>query len=393
MTEAVITSGVRTPMGKGRKGTLRTVRPDDLGALVIREVVKRAKGLKPEDVGDVLMGCAIPEGEQGMNVARIASLKAGLPSTVPAATINRFCSSGLQTIAMAVDEIRSGRTDVVVAGGTESMSRVAMFPRSYANPLFAEAWPDVYLGMGLTAENLARKYGISREDSDRFSLESHQKALRAMADGKFAGEIVPVPVESRKPGPGGKTVKETVPLSADECPRADTTMEGLSKLKPVFALKGTVTAGNASQVSDGAAAVVVMSEARARELGLKPLARLVSFAVAGVPPEIMGIGPVAAVPKALKQAGLTLDQIDLIELNEAFAVQALSVIRELGLPREKVNVNGGAVALGHPLGATGARLTVTAMAELERRKARYALITMCVGGGMGAAGVIERIAG
>ena len=389
MTEAVIISGVRTPMGKGRKGTLRTVRPDDLGALVIREAVRRAKGLKPEDVGDVLMGCAIPEGEQGMNVARISSLKAGLPSTVPAATINRFCSSGLQTIAMAVDEIRSGRADVVVAGGTESMSRVAMFPRSYPNPGFAEDWPDVYLGMGLTAENLARKYGISREDSHRFSLESHQKALRAMSEGKFAGEIVPVPVESHRPGPGGKTVTETVPLSLDECPRADTTLEGLAKLKPVFALKGTVTAGNASQMSDGAAAVVVMSEARARELGLKPLARLVSFAVAGVPPEIMGIGPVAAVPKALKQAGLTLDQMDLIELNEAFAVQALSVIKELCLPREKVNVNGGAVALGHAIGSSGSRVLTTLINALRARGLKKGVATLCLGGGNGVALAIE----
>jgi len=391
MTEAVIVSGARTAMGKGKRGALRTVRPDDLGAVVIREAVSRAGGLKPEDVGDVLMGCAIPEGEQGMNVARIASLKAGLPSTVPAATVNRFCSSGLQTIAMAVDEIRSGRTDVVVAGGTESMSRVAMFPRAFPNPAFAKEWPDVYLGMGLTAENLARKYGISRQESDQFSLESHQKALQAIAEGKFRDEIVPVEVELRKPAEGGKTRVDKQSFAVDECPRADTTLEGLAKLRPVFAAKGTVTAGNASQMSDGAAALVVTSEARARELGLKPRAILRSYAVAGVPPEIMGIGPVAAVPKALKQAGLTLDQIDLIELNEAFAVQALSVMKELGFPRDKVNVCGGAVALGHPLGATGARLVVTALAELERRKARYALVTMCVGGGMGAAGVLERI--
>jgi len=391
MTEAVIVSTVRTAMGKGRKGALRTVRPDDLGALVIREAVNRVKGLRPEDVDDVLMGCAIPEGEQGMNVARIASLKAGLPDSVPAATINRFCSSGLQTIAMAVDEIQSGRAEVVVAGGTESMSRVAMFPRAYPNPEFAAEWPDVYLGMGLTAENLAKKYGIGREESDRFSLASHQKALRAITEGKFKEEIVPVQVEIHKPRLNGGGGPETIDFAVDECPRADTTLEGLAKLKPVFALKGTVTAGNASQMSDGAAAVVVMSAARAKALGVKPRARIVAYAVAGVPPEIMGIGPVAAVPKALKQAGLTFDDIDIIELNEAFAVQALSVMKDLDLDPEKVNVCGGAVALGHPLGATGARLTVTALGELERRGARRALITMCVGGGMGAAGVLERL--
>jgi acetyl-CoA acyltransferase len=310
---------------------------------------------------------------------------------VPAATINRFCSSGLQTIAMAVDEIQSGRAEVVVAGGTESMSRVAMFPRSYPNPEFAAEWPDVYLGMGLTAENLAKKYGIGREESDRFSLASHQKALRAIAEGKFKDEIVPVKVELHKPRLNGGGGPEAFEFALDECPRADTTLEGLAKLKPVFALKGTVTAGNASQMSDGAAAVVVMSAARAKALGVKPRARIVAYAVAGVPPEIMGIGPVAAVPKALQQAGLTLDDIDIIELNEAFAVQALSVMKDLALDPEKVNVCGGAVALGHPLGATGARLTVTALAELERRGARRALITMCVGGGMGAAGVLERV--
>ncbi|MBI4601241.1 MAG: thiolase family protein [Planctomycetes bacterium] len=390
MRDAVIVSGVRTAMGKGRKGTLRTVRPDDLAAAVVREAVRRAKGLEPSDVDDVLLGCAFPEGEQGMNVARISSLKAGLPPSVPAATINRFCSSGLQTIAMASDEISAGRADVVVAGGTESMSRVGMLGRAYPNPAFADAWPDVYLGMGLTAENLARRFGISREDSDRFAFESQRKAVQAIGGGKFEGEIVPFEVELRKPS-NGKVTAEKLVFAVDECPRADTTLEGLAKLKPVFAVKGTVTAGNASQVSDGAAALVLMTLERARSLGLRPLARLRSYAVAGVPPEIMGIGPVAAVPKALKQAGLTLDQMDLIELNEAFAVQALSVVKELGLPAEKLNLNGGAVALGHPLGATGARLTVTALAELERRRARYALVTMCVGGGMGAAGVIERI--
>jgi acetyl-CoA acyltransferase len=391
MKEAVILSGVRTAMGKGKKGTLRSVRPDDLAAIVIREAVRRVPGLMPGDVGDVLLGCAIPEGEQGMNVARISSLNAGLPDSVPAATINRFCASGLQTIAMAVDEVQAGRVDVVLAGGTESMSRVAMFPRSYPNPRLAAEWPGVYLGMGLTAENLAKKYGIGRQESDEFSLESHQKALRALKEGKFDAEIVPVSVETLRPARDAKAPRETKEFRVDECPRSDTTLEGLAKLKPVFAAGGAVTAGNASQMSDGAAAVIVMSAEKARQLGAKPRARLRSYAVAGVPPEIMGIGPVYAVPRALEQAGLTLDQIDIIELNEAFAVQALSVAKELGLPREKLNVNGGAVALGHPLGATGARLVVSALAELERRRARYALITMCIGGGMGAAGVIERI--
>jgi acetyl-CoA acyltransferase len=392
MREAVIVSGVRTAMGKGRKGTLRLARPDDLAAFVIRRAIERTPGLKPEEVGDVLLGCAIPEGEQGMNVARIATLKAGLPTSVPAATVNRFCSSGLQTISMAVDEIRCGHAEVVLAGGTESMSRVSMFPRAYPNPDFAEEWPDVYLGMGLTAENLARKYGIGREASDRFSLESHRKALRAMTEGKFKDEIAPFPVEVRKPAPGGKVKSETVEFALDECPRADTTLEGLAKLKPVFAAKGTVTAGNASQMSDGAAVLVVMSEERAKELRLKPIAVLRAFAVAGVDPEIMGIGPVKAVPKALEAAGLTLDDIDLIELNEAFAVQALCVMKDLEMPPEKVNVNGGAVALGHPLGCTGARLSLSALNELARRRGRYALVTMCIGGGMGAAGVFERVA-
>jgi acetyl-CoA acyltransferase len=389
--EAVIVSTARTAIGKARKGSLRTVRPDDLAAAVIGEALRRAGGLAPGEVGDVLLGCAIPEGEQGMNVARIASLKAGLPVSVPAATINRFCSSGLQTIAMGADEIQSGRADAVIAGGVESMSRVAMFARSHPNPELAESWPDVYLGMGLTAENLAKKYGIGREESDAFALESHRKALSAIAAGRFREEIVPFTVELRCPGPEGGVERRGFELRDDECPRADTTLEGLARLKPVFAREGTVTAGNASQMSDGAAAVVLLERRKAAALGLEARAALRAYAVAGVPPEIMGIGPVAAVPKALAQAGLSLDDIDIIELNEAFAVQALSVIRELGLPQEKVNVNGGAVALGHPLGCTGARLAVSALHELERRQGRYALVTMCIGGGMGAAGVIERL--
>ena len=391
MKDAVIVSGARTAMGKGRKGTLRTVRPDDLGACVIREAVARAGGLDPAEVEDVLLGCAIPEQEQGMNVARLSTLKAGLPVTTSAATINRFCSSGLQTISQAFDQIRCGHSDVVVAGGVESMSRVAMFQRTYANPGFANDWPEVYIGMGLTAENLARKYGISREEADEFSVESHRKALAAIGEGRFNEEIIPYRFALKKPGENGSVEETEVEFSVDECPRPGTDLDGLSKLRPVFSATGTVTAGNASQMSDGAAAVVVMSSAKAEELGLRPRLVLRSYNVSGVAPEIMGIGPVEAVPRALEQAGLTLDDMDVIELNEAFAVQALSVIRELDLPLEKVNVNGGAVALGHPLGCTGARMTLTALGELERREARYALVTMCIGGGMGAAGVFERI--
>ncbi|MEE3229595.1 MAG: thiolase family protein, partial [Planctomycetota bacterium] len=383
MKDAVIVSGARTAMGKGRKGTLRTVRPDDLGACVIREAVARAAGLEPAEVEDVLLGCAIPEQEQGMNVARISTLKAGLPVTTSAATINRFCSSGLQTISQAFDQIRCGHSDVVVAGGVESMSRVAMFQRTYANPGFANDWPEVYIGMGLTAENLARKYGISREEADEFSVESHRKALAALEGGRFNEEIVPYRFSLKRPGENGSVEETEVEFSVDECPRPGTDLDGLSKLRPVFSAAGTVTAGNASQMSDGAAAVVVMSAAKAEELGLRPRLVLRSYNVSGVAPEIMGIGPVEAVPRALEQAGLTLDDMDVIELNEAFAVQALSVIRELDLPLEKVNVNGGAVALGHPLGCTGARMTLTALGELERREARYALVTMCIGGGMG----------
>ena len=391
MKDAVIVSGARTAMGKGRKGTLRTVRPDDLGGCVIREAVARAAGLEPAEVEDVLLGCAIPEQEQGMNVARISTLKAGLPVTTSAATINRFCSSGLQTISQAFDQIRCGHSEVVVAGGVESMSRVAMFQRTYANPGFANDWPEVYIGMGLTAENLARKYGISREEADEFSVESHRKALAALEGGRFNEEIVPYRFSLKRPGENGSVEETEVEFSVDECPRPGTDLDGLSKLRPVFSAAGTVTAGNASQMSDGAAAVVVMSAAKAEELGLRPRLVLRSYNVSGVAPEIMGIGPVEAVPRALEQAGLTLDDMDVIELNEAFAVQALSVIRELDLPLEKVNVNGGAVALGHPLGCTGARMTLTALGELERREARYALVTMCIGGGMGAAGVFERI--
>ncbi len=390
MRDAVIVTAVRTAMGKGKKGSLKNSRPDDLAAAVLMEAVKRTAGLKPGDVEDILLGCAFPEKEQGMNVARISALRAGFPVDVPAATVNRFCSSGLQTIAMAADRIRTGGAEVVIAGGVESMSRVEMMGRSNANPELMASWPDVYLGMGLTAENLAERYGIGREESDRFSVESNQKAAAAIAGEKFRDEIVPVTVARRRPEPGGKVKREESVFKVDECPRADTTLDGLAKLRAVFKKNGTVTAGNASQMSDGAAAVVLMSADRARSMGLKPLGIFRSFAVAGVGPEVMGIGPVKAVPKALAQAGLRLDDIDLIELNEAFAVQALAVCKELGLARDRVNVNGGAVALGHPLGATGARLTVSVLNELARRGKKNALVTMCVGGGMGAAGIFAR---
>jgi len=400
MREAVIVSSVRTAVGKAPKGSLRTSRPDDLGALVIREAIGRAKGLEPKDVEDVVIGCAVPEAEQGTNMARISSLRAGLPVTTSAMTINRFCSSGLQAIAIAAQSIVAGQTHVAVAGGSESMSMVPMGGHKIApNPWLMDHYPDTYINMGITAENLANKYQISREQADEFSLASHKKALAAIAGGAFKDEIVPVEVnynyvENGTNGNAGAAHTKTRKLTfdTDEGPRADTSLEALAKLKPAFHVRGVVTAGNSSQMSDGAAAAVVMSGERARELGLKPLARFVSFAVAGCPPEVMGIGPVYAIPKALQIAGLTLDQIDVIELNEAFAAQALSVIKVAGLDPARVNVNGGAIALGHPLGCTGAKLTATILRELERRKGRYGLVTMCIGGGMGAAGIFERAA-
>src|ERR1700675_438460 len=399
MREAVIVSSVRTPVGKASKGVLRATRPDDLAALVIKEAVARAGGLDPKEIEDVILGCAIPEAEQGMNVARISALRAGMPVDSSAMTINRFCSSGLQSIAIAAQRIMAGQGDVAVAGGTESMSMVPMGGNKVSpNPWLMDHYPDAYLGMGLTAENLAKKYGITREQSDEFSLASHQKALAAIAAGKFKDEIVPVEVSytvleaAANGSPAGTKPKTTkVIFTTDEGPRADTSLEALGKLKPVFHVRGTVTAGNSSQTSDGAAASVVMSAERARELGLKPLARFLAFATAGCPPEEMGVGPVFAIPKALKIAGLTLDQIDVIELNEAFAAQALSVMKLAGLDPARVNVNGGAIALGHPLGCTGAKLTATILRELARRNARYGLVTMCVGGGMGAAGIFERL--
>jgi acetyl-CoA acyltransferase len=387
MREAVIVSAVRTAVGKAGKGTLRQVRPDDMAASAISGALGRVPSLKAEMVEDVILGCAMPEAEQGMNVARIASLLAGVPHTASAMTINRFCSSGLQAIAIAAEGVRSGRIDVAVAGGTESMSLVPMGGHKVApNPSLLERYPDAYLGMGLTAEKVAQKYGIDREKSDRFSLESHRKALAAIAAGYFKDEVVPLTVEVGENGG-----RRTVVFDTDEGPRADTDAAALAKLRPAFAEGGIVTAGNASQMSDGAAAAVVMSLEKAHELGLTPLARFVSFAVAGVPPEIMGIGPVEAIPRALKQAGLKLSDIDLVELNEAFACQALAVIEAAGLDPQKVNVNGGAVALGHPLGCTGAKLTAQVLSELRRRQGRYGLVTMCVGGGMGAAGIFERM--
>ena len=392
MNEAVIVAGLRTAVGKSPRGTLRTTRPDDMAADVITALMRRVPGVSPDAIDDVILGCAMPEAESGANVARIAALRAGLPDSVPAVTVNRFCSSGSQTIAMAAERIMAGMAEQIIAGGTESMSLVRGNGRFRPNPELIEHRPGVYLSMGLTAENVARKYAISREDADAFSYRSHQKALAAQKAGRFADDgIVPLNVEIVEANGSGETTRQRTTFDTDEGPRADTTPEALGKLRPVFHAKGVVTAGNSSQTSDGAAAVIVMSRRRAESLNLKPLARFVSFAVGGVPPEIMGMGPVVAVPKALKLAGLTLDQIDLIELNEAFAAQALAVMRELGMKEERVNVNGGAIALGHPLGASGAKLTVQLLGEMRRRGSRYGMVTMCVGGGQGAATIFENL--
>lgn len=391
MHDAVIVTSIRTAVGKAKKGALRDARPDEMAAEVIKAAVERTPGLKPEAIDDILIGCAMPEAEQGMNVARIAALRSGVPVSVPAATINRFCSSGLQTIAMASERIMAGFADIIIAGGTETMSLVPMGGfKIVPNPHLVESNPETYLNMGNTAERVAAEYKVSREDQDEFSLRSHQRAVAAIKGGKFTDEIVPLNIK-RKMRKGGKNVVEETVFNVDEGPREDTSLERLSQLKPVFLQGGTVTAGNSSQMSDGAAASVVMSADKAKELGLKPMARFISFAVAGVPPEIMGIGPVKAVPKALKFAGLKLEDIDVIELNEAFAAQAIAVIRELGMDENKVNVNGGAVALGHPLGCTGAKLTATLLHEMMRRNARYGMVTMCIGGGMGAAGIFENL--
>ena len=391
MPNAVIVSAARTAVGKAPRGTLRAARPEDMAAAVISAVIARAPGLDPKEIEDVILGCAMPEAEQGMNVGRIAALRAGLPVEVPAQTVNRFCSSGLQSIALAAQQILAGMGEVVIAGGVETMSRVPMSSNKFmANPTLAQEYPGVYLGMGLTAENVARRYEVSREEQDAFALRSHQRAAAAQDAGHFNDQIVPLDVSvTTGEGSASRTV-ETV-FAADEGIRRETSIEALGKLRPVFHVKGTVTAGNSSQTSDGAAALLLMSEEKAKALGLKPLARFVSFGVGGVPPEVMGIGPIAAVPKALRLAKMALADIDLIELNEAFAAQSLAVIRELGMDEERVNVNGGAIALGHPLGCTGAKLTVQMLHELVRQDKQFGLITMCIGGGMGAAGIVERL--
>src|SRR3954465_1711346 len=391
MRDVVIASSVRTAVGKSGRGTLRATRPDDLAAVAIKGALDRIPQLDKKEIEDVIIGCATPEAEQGMNVARIASLRAGLAVEFPAITINRFCSSGLQAISLAVDSVAAGRAEVAIGGGTESMSMIPMGGNKVSiNPWLMDNYPDSYLSMGLTAERLAQRFGISREQADEFSLNSHKKAIAAIEAGKFDDEIVPVPVSFTTPN-GSKPKRQEIQFKIDEGPRADTTMEALLGLKPAFHAKGTVTAGNSSQMSDGAAAAVVMSAEKAQQLGIKPLARFVAFATAGYKPEEMGLGPVYAIPKALKLAGLRLEQIDVFELNEAFAAQSLAVIKEAGLDVSKINPNGGAVALGHPLGCTGAKLTATIIRELKRRNGKYGIVTMCVGGGMGAAGIFENL--
>jgi acetyl-CoA acyltransferase len=391
MREVVLVSSVRTPVGRAYRGTLRATRPDELAAIAIKGALDRVPQLDSKEIDDVILGCAMPEAEQGMNVARIASLRAGLPVEVSAMTINRFCSSGLQAIAMAAERIASGGGEVIVAGGTESMSLVPMGGHKVSpNPWLVDHYPDSYLSMGLTAERLAQRLGITRQEADEFSLQSHQKAIAAIQSGRFNDETVPVSVTFTTPN-GSKPKKQEIVFKNDEGPRADTSLEALLSLKPAFHAKGTVTAGNSSQMSDGAAAAVVMSAERARQFGIQPVVRFVSFATAGCKPEEMGLGPVFAIPKALKLAGLKLSDVDVIELNEAFAAQSLAVIKEAGLDPARVNPNGGAIALGHPLGCTGAKLTATIVRELKRRDGRYGMITMCVGGGMGAAGIFENV--
>lgn len=400
MAEAVIVSAVRTPVGRAYKGSLRTTRPDDLAALAIREALARVPAVDAKEIDDVILGCAMPEGEQGMNVARIAALRAGLPVETSAMTINRFCSSGLQAIALAAERIRGGSAEIIVAGGTESMSLVPMGGNKISpNPWLVDHYPDAYINMGLGTENIARKFGIGREQADQFAMESHKKALAAIAAGNFKDETIPVEVKitavpngaSSKSKAPAKAATQSFAFETDELPRADTSMDALAKLKPAFHVKGTVTAGNSSPMSDGAAATVIMSDARAKALGLTPMARFVSYATAGCPPEEFGIGPVFAIPKALKLAGLSLSDISVIELNEAFAAQSLAVIQQAGLDASKLNPNGGAIALGHPLGCTGAKLTATLIRDLKRKNGRYGMVTMCIGGGMGAAGIFERM--
>ena len=390
--EAVIVNAVRTPVGKAKRGSLTTVRPDDMAATVIDELLKRTPELDPAEIEDVVIGCAFPEGEQGMNMARMISLRAGLPISVPGETINRYCSSGVQSIAHAAYAILKGDIDVAIAGGAESMTMVPMAGYKFSpNPYFAQDLPHYYTSMGLTAENVSEKYGISREDQDAFALQSNLKAAKAVDSGLFDPELIPVDVEIVELDENEKQVTRKFTLKRDEGPRGDTSMEALAKLRPAFKEGGTVTAGNASQMSDGAAGVIIMSAEKAEKLGLKPIARFVSFAVGGVEPELMGIGPVVAIPKALEKAGLKQDDIDLFELNEAFAAQSLAVLRTLELDQEKVNVNGGAIALGHPLGCTGAKLSTQLFYEMGRRKSKYGMVTMCIGGGMGAAAVFENL--
>jgi acetyl-CoA acyltransferase len=391
MKDAVIVSAVRTPIGKAKRGGMATVRPDEMGSAVIRELLNRTPNLDPAQIEDVVLGCAFPEGEQGMNVARTISIRSGLPDTVPAETINRYCASGVQSIAHIAQAIRSGDIEVGIGGGVESMSMVPMMGYKFSpNPQFAQDLPQYYTNMGLTAENVSVKYGITREQQDEFALKSNQKAVRAVDSGVFDPELVKINVDVVDYA-DGKTEKRSFTVSRDEGPRGDSTIEGLAKLKPAFKEGGTVTAGNSSQMSDGSSAVMIMSAERASQLGLKPMARFVSFAVGGVPPELMGIGPIAAIPKALKIAGLTLNDIDLIELNEAFASQSLAVMQALEIDPEKVNVNGGAIALGHPLGCTGSKLTTQLIYEMGRRKSKYGMVTMCIGGGMGAAAIFENL--
>jgi len=392
MKDAVIVSAVRTPVGKAKRGGLATVRPDEMSATTIQALLKRTPNLDPAQIEDVVIGCAFPEGEQGLNMARMIALRAGLPDSVPAETVNRYCASGVQSIAHVAYAIQSGQIEVGIAGGAESMTMVPMAGYKFSpNPHFAQDLPHYYTNMGLTAENVSVKYGISREDQDEFSLKSHQKAAQAVNSGLFDPELVPIDVEVVEFNGHEKPSKKSFTVNRDEGPRADTNIDALSKLKPAFKEGGTVTAGNSSQMSDGAAATMVMSVERAMQLGLTPLARFVSFAVGGVPPELMGIGPNVAIPKALKLAGLTLNDIDLIELNEAFAAQSLAVIRTLEMDESKVNVNGGAIALGHPLGCTGSKLTTQLIYEMGRRKSKYGMVTMCIGGGMGAAAVFENL--
>ncbi len=391
MREAVVVSAVRTAVGRAPRGSLRNTRPDDMAAWVVKEALNRAPGVKPEEVDDIVIGCSFPEAEQGLNVARLIGYLAGLPSSVPGQTVNRFCSSGLQAIATGAEHIMCGFADVIVAGGVESMSMVPMGGnKTVPNLKLIETYPEGYTAMGVTAENVARKYGISREDQDVFALRSHQKAAAAIKEGRFKDEILPIKVKTQEVSEDGKVTFRDFVFDTDEGVRTDTSLEALAKLRPAFSVTGSVTPGNSSPLNDGASAVVLMSKEKAKSLGLKPMATFRSFAVAGVPPELMGIGPVEAVPKALKYAGLNLSQIDLFELNEAFASQALYVCRTLGLTLDRVNVNGGAIALGHALGNSGARLTTTLMHAMKRRNARYGVVSMCIGFGMGAAGVFER---